>query len=120
MITLSFQDDDLLTATSMEDFYRKVGVWDYITDGPYKDVSQIWMNGEQNNELRESIQKNAHKNKSVKHLSKAIAQRAAKWDWLCYSPVSDNTISKNEIRLYLPDEAEEAKKELRNRSGSIS
>lgn len=120
MLTIHFTDEQLNSATSMEDFYKQTEVWSYICDGPYKDVSQIWMNDKQNDELRSAIQKNAHKNKNVRHISKQIAQRAAQWDWLCYSPVSDETIPRNEIRLYLKNEADVAIKELRERHASIS
>lgn len=111
-----FDNSAIETSDSMSAFYKNVGVADkYFKNDDYNDVMCYWMNLAQNEELNRCIKENAKKNKKYKHVSKVRLEEMASWDWLNYSPVSDETIPRNELWIYSKDEAKIALKNFRAR-----
>lgn len=112
MTKIDFKIKDIQRATSMQDFYKRVGLLSQLSEENPIDIDKIWMNKKQNEQLKGNIVKNLKKLKEYKDFTEHYIECAVGWDWLNWSPVSDDSIPKYEIWILTDDELVEFKEKL--------
>ncbi|MEI6296227.1 MAG: hypothetical protein WCO84_01095 [bacterium] len=105
MLVIKYNIEDFKDIISMGDFYKKLGMYDMFEKKIVTNVSQMFMEKENCEKLLEFMKSNYKKNKEIKHYHQKQAHNLCTMDWINYSPVSKDDISKDEFWINL-DEVE--------------
>lgn len=96
------------TSVIMDDFYQKTGLFPLIKEGTVKDVTQIWMNRKQCEEMREQMKKNAKKDKRFKGFTDKYIATQIGFDWLMYAPVASYLVPYDQLWIWAYEDMETA------------
>ncbi|MPN19899.1 hypothetical protein SDC9_167274 [bioreactor metagenome] len=110
---IKYNIEDFTDISSMEDFYRKLGIWNDMGKTIF-DVSQLHMEKENCEILQEYIYNTIRLKSRFKGLADRIPRSVASMDWLNFSPVSNPDMPKDEIWIdeLSPIEIAEKKRRL--------
>lgn len=101
--TIKLEKEQLNGLICFEDLYKAIGMYSYFSKngGFVKSVDQIKANEKTLDIIYRAFQENIVKSKDsrVKGYRKKQRLLMMSWDFLCYSPIIDNTIPDMTIKL---------------------
>ena len=100
---IKLEKEQLNGLICFEDLYKVLGMYDYFykNGGFVKSVEQIKANEKTLDNIHKAFQENIVKSKDprIKEYRKKQRLSMESWDFLCYSPMIDNTVPDMTIKL---------------------